>query len=272
MTAASSVGVLGLGRFGQALANSLQALGVPLVTRTRSSGPPLRQWAGESDVWCLAVRDDQIEAAVAALEASATPGKTVLIHAGSVSLDALEPLRRRGARTDKFHPLQSFSHATRPSIPPGTPFAYEGEIEQLVAPWVAAWQGTLYPLHGEQWPVYHLAAVIAANFLPLFIRSGADILAPLCGGREEALAWLAPLVRRSVEGALEAANPLPFSGPAVRGDLATLAAQEARLEAGHPELAALYRTASRLIARAAGAGQSGVGRKLSSTSDPRSPS
>ncbi len=242
------IGVLGLGRFGKALAASLHSLGLSLRLRDRQTSDPLSSWHRDCQVLCLAVRDDQLPQVIARLASLDNQGKTVLIHSGSWPLSGLKPLQETGARVGKFHPLQAFT-GSQTAIPPGTPWACEGPIEELVTPWVHAWGGRLHQLQGDQWLRYHLAAVMAANFLPLFIRAGAGLLQPMARDSSDALEWLAPLVKQSVAGALDANNPLPFSGPAIRGDQQTLAAHQAYLAAHHPELLSLYQQTSQAIAQ-----------------------
>ncbi len=242
------IGVLGPGRFGKALARGLGFLGYQVVVKGREGGTQsLAGWVSGCQVLCLAVRDDQLIPLVPTLADTAIRGKTVLIHSGTTPLSILNPLAERGAVTGKFHPLQAFTHSTNGTIPQGTPFAAEGPITSIVEPWVKAWSGSLHHLEGDQWAVYHLAAVLAANFLPLFIRAGATLLEPLEQNRQDALDWLRPLVQTTVEAALDGNNPLPFSGPAIRGDLGTIEAQAQLLEQLHPELSSLYRQATGTI-------------------------
>ncbi len=244
------VGILGLGRLGSALHRSLRDAGYPTLPRgkeAREKEPDPGPWVALSQVLCLAVRDDQIERSVSMLAPFPMKGKTVLIHAGSAPLRLLAPLAARGAIIGKLHPLQSFSQARDHPIPAGTHFAIEGDIEPLAKAWVEAWRGHLHVLSEDQWLVYHLAAVLSANFLPLFIRSGASLLEPMTSDPQAALDWLAPLIRESVDHGLDAKIEQPFSGPAVRGDQHTIEAHEKHLAAEHPHLKGLYQLASRLI-------------------------
>lgn len=246
------VGVLGMGRLGTAFANGLRAIGCEVHARYRDAAQQdLGSWLKPLDLICLSVRDDQIAGLVQTLARFNLMGKMVLIHAGTIPLETLNPLLQQGSRIGKFHPLMSFSDKKSGGIPEGTPFAIEGEgVEAVVRPWVEAWHGQLFHVRGAQWRTYHLAAVVAANFLPLFIRKGGELLEELTGGdQSEALAWLAPLIRHSVEKALNPNEDLPFSGPAIRGDGQVLAAQEAILAGTSQSWADLYRLASQQIAK-----------------------
>lgn len=248
MPNSNNVGVLGVGRFGSALVNGLRAIGVVVQPRERQAHQPLHTWVALCDVICLCVRDDQLEHVVAELSRCDLNSKTVLMHAGTIALETMEPLASAGAVVGKFHPLMSFSEKNERGIPAGTPFAYEGDILPVISPWVDQWQAQHHHVVGEQWQVYHLAAVLSANFLPLFIRFGGNLLTELTGGDlHKALAWLAPLVQASVAKGLDGAITHPFSGPAVRGDGKVLARQAAALEKSDTDWRELYRLASKLI-------------------------
>lgn len=247
-----TVGIFGMGRLGSSLATSLRALGHPVAERRRDTVEPLATWTAPLAVICLTVRDDELAGVVAALAAEPLADKTVLLFSGATPLTLLAPLQAAGAVIGKLHPLQTFAQKDGAPMPADTHYAYEGEIAALVRPWVAAWSGQLHHLVGDQWARYHAAAVTAANFLPLLIRCGAELLAPLADDRGDALAWLKPLIQNSVANALDGDLDLPFSGPAVRGDVGVLERQGALLDDIHPEAAALYRLASRLVAARAG--------------------
>lgn len=242
---ADQVGVLGYGRFGHHLVHSLRQIGLQVHIYQR--GKSLRSWATNCGVLCLACRDDQVPDLVQAIKPLPLANKTVLMHSGATPLDVLQPLADAGANIGKFHPLMAFTRRVDAPIPKGTPFAIEGNIAALVKPWVQAWECLCYTLKGEQWQQYHLAAVTAANFLPLFIRAGSQTLEPFTTDKQSALDWLAPLVRQTLEGALDGDNDLPFSGPAVRGDEKILRDQETIWAQLDPEMAELYRLASQKI-------------------------
>ncbi len=241
-----------MGRLGSSLATSLRALGHRVAERRRDTSSSLAAWSASLSVICLTVRDDELAELVTVLATTPLAGKTVLLFSGATPLSLLTPLQAAGGVIGKLHPLQTFAQKDGAPMPAGTHYAYEGEIEALVRPWVAAWSGHLHHLVGDQWARYHAAAVTAANFLPLLIRCGAELLEPLADDRGDALDWLKPLIQNSVANALDGALDLPYSGPAVRGDVGVLQRQAALLDEIHPEAAALYRLAGRLVAARAG--------------------
>ena len=250
MTPKLVAGVIGLGRFGGALVRSLRDIGVdvrPLDRITQDKETAYRNWLADCHVICVAVRDDQIAGIARELAVDDLTGKTVLMHSGTANLDLLDPLARCGAATGKFHPLQAFTATSDAPIPTGTPFAIEGPVRDLVEPWVTAWEGSLHELAGDQWLVYHIAAVMAANFLPLFVRAGSSLLEPMSKGQAEALTWLEPLVRCTIDAALDPENSRPFSGPAIRGDQKTLDNHMNWLAEHRPELLPIYRLATESV-------------------------
>lgn len=247
-----NAGLIGMGRLGCSLATSLRALAWTVHERRREDDMPLSQWIQPCDVLCLTVRDDELAPLVTQLAELPLTGKTVLLFSGATPLAVAAPLQKAGAVIGKLHPLQTFAQKDGAPMPPDTHYAYEGNVAELVRPWVEAWDGRLHHLVGDQWAVYHTAAVYAANFLPLLIRAGSDLLEPLATDRQDALDWLAPLIRNSVANALDGAVEAPFSGPAIRGDEGVLLRQAALLEGIDPALVPLYREASRRVAGKAG--------------------
>jgi len=264
-----AIGILGIGRLGSAFSNSFRLQSIEHKTLDRpgflatleASSTGLSSWVAECGAILLCVRDDQLEETVSHLSTCDLRGKTVLMHAGALPLGILRPLAKAGAICGKFHPLMSFSGSHDSVIPKGTPFAYEGNIVPIVQPWIQVWESPLHLVEGDSWQWYHLAAVMAANFLPILIRTGAKLMAQVPEtDQARSLEWLSPLVRQTVANALDAKNQSPFSGPAVRGDWQVLAKQEALLLERSPEWAGIYRSLSERIAQ-----DSGIAKDLKKT-------
>jgi len=244
------IAVIGLGRLGRALQCSLRRAGHRTLSVERSRDQLDQCRLDDLDVLCLAVRDDQIDSLVSELAQYDLEHKVALIFSGIKNLSCLDPLHRRGARIGRLHPLMAFSRAESKPFPGGTHFALAGHDEALGMSmrWVRQWQGVSHRIEEDDVVRYHLAAVLASNFLPLMIRMGAELLHPLAEGRAQTLDWLRPLVERSVEMGLDRHDRLPFSGPAVREDAGTLSLHREWLQHNRPEWLELYDQASRLIA------------------------
>jgi predicted short-subunit dehydrogenase-like oxidoreductase (DUF2520 family) len=134
-------------------------------------------------------------------------------------------------------------------FPPNTPFALGGDRDlcQELIPWLRQWGGEIMILRDEDWRDYHLAAVMAANFLPLFIRLGVNRLTHLTGSSAQAVQWLRPLIGHTVSQALTPEIEFPFSGPVARNDEELMARQCERLAEKDPLEAELYRVCAHLI-------------------------
>jgi len=247
------VAVIGVGRLGCALVASFEELGFSVQGFGRdlweNSSAYVKQRLESMDVLSLCVQDEYLPEIVDELCQIRLREKLVVFHSGPIPLTVLDLLVDRGACVGKLHPLMAFSRKCRETIPKGTHFALSGSdpILKVLRRWVESWSGISHCLSAEQWLPYHLAAVLAANFLPLMIRSGVAHLAPMTQNSKEALDWLKPLINSAVFHALDAKNPKPYSGPAVRGDWAVIEDHLKFLESHDPQLALVYRSATQLL-------------------------
>lgn len=229
--------VVGKGRLGSALAaapafsgrrlahlSGREALAAPRVVLD-----VVRQ-AGADALLLLAVRDDAIAPVAAALAGAAVEvaaGPAALHLSGVLGLAPLAPLARMGFAVGSCHPLQTFSgsHGDAGRFA-GTAFAVDGEGEGL-----AAAERLVGALGG--WPVrvppgrrglYHLAASIGANGLTALVGASRDALVAAGLAPAEALEALGPLLRAALEEALRLGPETSLTGPAARGDDATVEA------------------------------------------------
>jgi predicted short-subunit dehydrogenase-like oxidoreductase (DUF2520 family) len=101
-----------------------------------------------------------------------------------------------------------------------------------------------FPLADGRRPLYHAAAVLASNSIPVVVAAAVRCagLAGIDG--DTARAALAPLVLRSAENALAGLPDGGLTGPVARGDASTVESHLRALEA-EPALQALYRALAR---------------------------
>lgn len=258
--------VVGRGRLGSALGEALPAAGAQVellpgrdVARRPELAAEALGRAGDGAVLLLAVRDDAVVALAELLAGAlrAVPrSAAVLHHSGALGLEALAPLSRRGLGIGSCHPLQTFTGSGDDAGRfRGAAFAVDGDGEGRRAAEALALSLGGRPLSVPRGGrvLYHLAASLSANGLTALVAAGRDALVAAGLDGETALAALAPLLRSALEEAVARGPEAALTGPAARGDEATLARHRAALLAWDGARAALFeallREQRRLAAR-----------------------
>ncbi len=234
----------------------LQAKGLTVVQVLNRTAAPARALAGAlgtdwSDRWSdvrtdadwllLAVRDDAIGPVAAAL-APHVPQALATHTSGATPGAVLAPhFRRFGV----FYPLQSFSQERRPawSTIPFCVDAVDPDDLAFLKRTARKVGGRAWPVNDEQRAALHVAAVFANNFTNHCYTVAEALLA------EQGLPFelLHPLMQETLAKALAYSPARMQTGPARRGDEATLRRHLALL-AGHPDWQAMYAAVSRSIA------------------------
>src|SRR5271165_2874719 len=213
-----SVSIVGAGRLGRALGRSLRRLGWRIgavVTRSAAhsraavraigAGRPFATLTCEvmdADVILLLTPDDvlaEVARQLAELAGKECRGKIVLHGSGAQDNSVLHALARCGAATGSIHPMQTFTNNSQPNLK-GVIFAVEGHPRARRA---AA--GTLVASHA-------LALTEAA----------VQTLIKLGFSRAQAAQTLLPLMRQMLDNFEKHGPRAAWTGPASRGDYATL--------------------------------------------------
>lgn len=206
------VAVIGRGRAGSAIAGRLAERGL------------LVDDAAHLVVLCVpdAVIDD--------VASTIAPGPWIAHVSGGTRLSVLDPHRLRFS----VHPLQTFTRDRGPEQLDGAWAAVTAETDAARehGRWLATALGLQpFDLADADRPIYHAAAVIAANYLVTLHQVAArlfdEVGAPIEG--------LEPLMRRVIE------NGFRLTGPLERGDTPTVEAHLAALGERTPDLVPLYR-------------------------------
>ncbi len=193
-----------------------------------------------ADAIIVAVPDHAL-AAVAAEIAPHVSGRGTALHtSGATPAAVLAPLAARGWSVGSIHPLTSFPDAAGAAVPlEGVLAVVEGDPEARVVAAGLARQLGMRPrsIAPEDKPLYHAAAVLAANLTHILVVAGLDALVAAGFERGEAATALRPLVEAAVDAALSARGVEKLTGPLARGDADIVRAHLAALP---PEVGEAY--------------------------------
>jgi len=252
------VAVIGAGRVGTAVAVRLRDAGHRIValsgreaTADRAArylpGVPIHSAvvaARGAEVVVIGMPDDLIEQTASALadEGAVGEGQTVAHLSGATPLDALSAARAAGAEVLSVHPLQTFPDvdAAMARIPgSGIAVTALSEAGYILGERLARdVGGRPFRLSDEAKPLYHAAAVFASNYL-VAITALADELFRDAGLPEPADLFL-PLQRATLDNVAAMGPTAALTGPAVRGDAGTVAANLEALAKHAPEALPAY--------------------------------
>ena len=287
--------IVGAGRAGSALAVALAARGYRIAAVASRDPRRAGVLAGRvgaavaatpvaamraADLTLVAVADAEIVRVAAAVGASgaALAGRGAVHLCASRGPEALAALRGTGAAVGAIHPLQALAGEGSAPLLEGSLMAVEADppldaVLRRLAADLGCRPVTLAP--GAR-PVYHAAAVLAANGPLALLDAGAELLsaAGVAAGRAGevpfsadppvalAEAGLIALMRGALSNAERAGVRAALTGPIARGDADTVAAHLAALGL-RPEVARLYRAIGRATLHLAGEeGREGIARLL----------
>ena len=260
-----TVGVVGAGRVGPALAAALQlaghrpvaASGVSDASRRRAEtllpGVPLMEPAAvlqRADLVLLTVPDDALPDLVSGLAETGAvrPGQLLVHTSGRFGTSVLEPALRAGALPLALHPAMTFT-GTRVDVQrlAGCCFGVTapGALRTAAEALVIEMGGEPEWVEEEARPLYHAALAIGANHLVTLVAQSMDLLRQ--AGVNEPGRMLGPLLGAALDNALISGDAA-LTGPVARGDAGTVAAHLAELRAHAPDTAASYVAMARATA------------------------
>ena len=243
---ATTLNLIGAGHVGRVLGKLLaQQAGWQLqdvLTRSRASAEQAVAFMGAgravdshaqlrpADVWLLAVSDDQIVPASAALAAAMKIEGALVFHcSGALASDRMAAARAAGARLASVHPIRSFVDTAAVAAQfSGTFCGIEGDAAalDLLTPALQAIGAQPVRIDAAAKTVYHAAAVFASNYLVTVLD--AALRAYQAAGIPEPVArqMAQPLATESMANVFRLGAAAALSGPIARGDMATVARQQ----------------------------------------------
>jgi predicted short-subunit dehydrogenase-like oxidoreductase (DUF2520 family) len=170
------------------------------------------------------------------------PGAAVAHASGATGLDALAPARSAGAVVLALHPLQ-----TCPTVEaaieriPGAGFAVTSDAEDGLAlgeRLALEAGGRPFRLADDAKPLYHAAAVFASNYLVTITAIAHEL--ERAAGVDDPARILGPLQEATMANVERVGPADALTGPAVRGDAATVSRNLEALAARAPEAVRPY--------------------------------
>ncbi|MEM9552879.1 MAG: DUF2520 domain-containing protein [Acidobacteriota bacterium] len=200
----------------------------------------------DADLLLIAVADGAITEVAShlanALAAPTAAAPRIALHTSGIhDAEGLAPLRDAGFAVGSLHPLMAFPRPLDTPTPRPPLCAVDGDDTalELAHRLAEAFGGRGFAIAGDARLLYHLAATVAAGGVATLLAVVERLLE-----RSGLPAELLPAYFDLARGALEhaaATRPVTdaITGPAARGDHATVARQLAALEAVAPELHAV---------------------------------
>lgn len=240
-----AIAVVGTGRVASALVRTISEGGFCRLRQYGRSGDvlPLGQLAHDAsdglDAVVVAVADSAV--AAVAEQLGRLEGNPLCVHtSGSVDMGVMAPM---SIRIGVLYPLMTFNRST-PVTCADVPFFTEAcdsaVLERVDA--LAAMFSAIAPRHADTAVrrTLHLAGVFTNNFVNVLLESTERILA----ADGLTLECVRPLLEATVANAVASGPHDSQTGPAVRGDRATI---ELQLDSLPAELKDVYRSLTTLI-------------------------
>lgn len=254
--------IIGVGNLGSSIARFLHELGASpysiisknqevveqlgYETHTIISGTKVDDLHRESTVIFLTVPDDQIGKTALALSKILffDWNDVLVVHcSGSLSPSLLDPLRRLGATIGSLHPVQTFPTRKEPSSRfhqiywgiTGQP-----EVIAKLKDVVHLLKGSAVIIPENAKPIYHMACVMASNYMVTVVNMVAESLASCGLKREEAFKIIQPLLSGTLQNLTHLPIESALTGPIARGELSVLKTHVEELSYHLPHLLPVY--------------------------------
>ena len=254
-----TISIVGPGNLGTALALTLPAAGYVvkfiaarpksiasretkgLARRVKARLVALGKVPLDSDLVWITVPDDAIAATALRLaRAQNWSGKIVFHSSGALTSDDLAPLRAHGAKVASVHPGMTFVRGPAPQMR-GVAFAVEGDpaAVRVAKRIVQDLGGTTYAIKKRNKVLYHAFGSFASP-LVIALLASLERVAQAAGIRsDDVKTMMVPLLVQTLRNYLQHDAASAFSGPLVRGDVATVRRHLEELKAV-PEARAVY--------------------------------
>jgi predicted short-subunit dehydrogenase-like oxidoreductase (DUF2520 family) len=199
-----------------------------------------------ADIYLIATPDDSIEFMVKqlTLQGVLKPGDVVFHCSGLLSSACLSSVVNLGCYAASLHPLFSFSEPmTDIKNFRGTYCAFEGNKEALhrLLPLLNAIEGQIFLIEKKDKPLYHVASVLASNYLVTLSSMATDCYSKAGLSDKLAKNLTLALMSQALAKARRLKPKEALTGPLQRADTDTLKKHLSALKA-FPELEYIYKS------------------------------
>lgn len=259
------ISLVGAGALGSALAKRLFQAGYPfvsIVNRTLSDAQALAARVGaptcsdqlshlspQTNLLLLAVSDDALESVAKEVSRLHLPFHrlTVAQFSGALTTDALASLSQKGALTLSLHPFQTFPKGVSETDAERLFKCYFGlQCDELEA--VEIGKKIAHDLGGkvmhvpkEAKTLYHIAGVMASNYLVTLASLSSEVFAALGVSPKDVAKIIEPIMRQTLNNVVAAPTIADaLTGPIERGDASIVARHLREISEQIPHLLPVY--------------------------------
>ncbi len=235
-----SIAIVGAGALSQTLGPALRHAGYPVcdvivrdLGESRKRGARLARATGArlsagipahigTDVVWICVTDDAIASTAKALRGR-WKGTVALHSSGALTSDTLAPLRREGVHLGSLHPMMTFVARAKTSLS-GISFAVEGDAKAVrVGSRIARdLGGSVFPISKRGKALYHAMGSFSSPLVVATLAMAERIGQAAGLPRRDVPKILQPILHQTLNNYLAKGAAAAFSGPLVRGDVATV--------------------------------------------------
>lgn len=260
-----TIGIVGAGSLGSALASALHQAGYKIgevVSRDRSQ-PRARALARKvnarlltigqplsCDLLWFAVPDREIATCAAIIARTSNWRGNIAFHSsGALTSDELTALRATGASVASVHPLMTFVKSVSPALA-GVPFALEGDAAavRMARTIVRSLGGHPFAIAQRYKAAYHAWGGFASPLLIALLVTAERVAGAAGISRTSARTMMLPILRQTLSNYAAHGPAAAFSGPIVRGDVETVRKHLKTLNRV-PEARAVYIALARSVMR-----------------------
>ena len=240
--------VLGLGKVGTVLSRWLAASGAIVQGWDPKTSQAELGGVDASDLVVVAAPEAALGDAASAIRLAGIPESVPAVHCSGAA--PVRALADRARPVGRMHPV--FPFATQ-NLPPedlaGIHLVLEGDAPAIEAASAMIRDAGGVPVAVEDLdaPRYHAACVMAANFLAALGMVAEDLAVAAGLPADQAAAALMPLMEASLRNGARLGFRGSLTGPAARGDRATVDAHLAALATAPREVLDLYRAGDAVL-------------------------